>query len=487
MTDGKSAVSLGYAQLVRRDFLRNRLAVAALLGIVLVTLVAVFCPLIANNRPLYIRAVFQADFDNALQISIEQIGKLENAGKLEPQERDKAVQLVEENLRAMEEHLSGPDRTVLKSAELKFREGHGKNDAAAIREAAAQLDPLFDAKPQAVARYPAVRGLSWGEVYTMLLTIWLPIHILINRWMRRRWQSLLVLLVIPLLGTWAWKQIYPTVQDGRPYREIIESPDFAKAGGKLVTTPIPYGENENILADSRQQPTWMLPPGQRVNWHWLGTDTNGRDVLARMVYGARVSMLVGIVAVAIYTLIGIALGAAAGYFGGLTDIALSRFTEVVICFPPLMVILSVQAFLKPSILNIILTLAALWWTGVARLQRGEFLRLVNLDFVQAVRALGGSSIRIITLHVLPNAIGPVLVMTSFGIAGSILIESGLSFLGFGVPQPMASWGDLLNNGRNDIKGTWWLTVFPGLTIFFTVTCFNLIGEAIRDALDPRRT
>ncbi|MCC7392125.1 ABC transporter permease, partial [Candidatus Sumerlaeota bacterium] len=214
--------------------------------------------------------------------------------------------------------------------------------------------------------------------------------------------------------------------------------------------------------------------------------TNGRDVLARMIYGTRVSMLVSIVAVAIYTMIGMLLGAVAGYFRGWTDIIISRLTEVVICFPALMVILSVQAFLKPSILNIILTMAALWWTGVQRLQRGEFLRLVNLDYVQAVRALGGSNLRIMAMHILPNALGPILVMTSFGIAGAILVESALSFLGFGVPQPMASWGDLLNNGRNDINGTWWLTVFPGLAIFLTVTCFNLVGEGFRDALDPQR-
>ncbi|MBI5154015.1 ABC transporter permease [Candidatus Poribacteria bacterium] len=219
----------------------------------------------------------------------------------------------------------------------------------------------------------------------------------------------------------------------------------------------------------------------------MGTDTNGRDVFARMIYGARISMLVGIVAVSIYVTIGIFLGALAGYFGGWTDLVLSRIIEIVICFPVLFLILSVQAFTRPSILNIMAALGLVWWTGVARLQRGEFLRIVNLDFVQAVRALGGSHLRIIFMHVLPNAFGPILVMISFGIAGSILVESALSFLGFGVPQPTASWGDLLLNGRADPQGTWWLTVFPGFAIFLTVTCFNLMGEGVRDALDPRRT
>lgn len=225
---------------------------------------------------------------------------------------------------------------------------------------------------------------------------------------------------------------------------------------------------------------------ENQNWHWLGTDTNGRDVLARMIYGARVSMLIGIFAVSLYTIIGIILGAMAGYFGKLTDILLSRLMEIVICFPALVLILAVQAFLQASLLNIILALAFLGWTVVARLQRAEFLRLRGQDFVQSVRALGGSHLRIIFLHILPNGLGPILVVVSFGIAGSIVVESALSFLGFGVPQPMASWGDLLNNGRNDIQGLWWLTVFPGLAIFFTVTSFNLVGEGIRDALDPKR-
>jgi peptide/nickel transport system permease protein len=311
----------------------------------------------------------------------------------------------------------------------------------------------------------------------------------LRRRIRTASARLLVIVLPAILVAVVWKAIFPDVHDPRPYRRMIAEAAFAESGGRVFRTLIPYGENENIITEAQQPPTWMLSPDEQAtgqHWHWLGTDTNGRDVLARMVYGARVSMLVGVLAVSVYTIIGIFIGAIAGFFGGWIDIIVSRLIEIVICFPPLILILAVQAFLAPSIMNIVLALAALWWTAVARLQRAEFLRLVNMDYIQAVRALGGSNPRIIFLHLLPNGFGPILVLVSFGIAGSILIESGLSFLGFGVPQPLASWGDLLNNGRNDIQGLWWLTVFPGIAIFATVTCFNLIGEGVRDALDPMR-
>lgn len=222
-----------------------------------------------------------------------------------------------------------------------------------------------------------------------------------------------------------------------------------------------------------------------LRWHWIGTDTNGRDVLARMVYGARVSMSVGFVAEGIAVTIGVILGALAGYFRGWVDIALSRIIEVVICFPVFFFILTILAFLPQSIINIMIVIGITGWPGIARLMRAEFLRLGNLDFVTAGRALGLSDARIIFRHVMPNGLAPILVSTTFGIAGAILVESALSFLGFGVPQPTASWGDTLNNGGNDPQGTWWLTVFPGTALFLTVTAYNLVGDAFRDATDPR--
>jgi peptide/nickel transport system permease protein len=349
----------------------------------------------------------------------------------------------------------------------------------------------YDATPplQKLQTYPAFRTLRLGEIW-FLTAFWLALLLLtvLRRFARKFSTFVLTVLIVSTVVSASIRKVYPEVTDTKNYRALITADTFA---GKVIRTPIPFGENENLLSRSRTAPSFAEPNIQREvgnppNPHLLGTDTNGRDALTRMIYGSRVAMLIGIFAVGLYTTIGITIGAVAGYFRGWVDLIVSRIIEVVICFPFLMVILSVQAFLSPDLRNIILTLGVLSWTGVARLQRGEFLRLVNMDFVSAVRALGGSNLRIIFLHILPNAMGPILVLISFGIAGSILVESALSFLGFGVPQPMASWGDLLNNSRSDPKGLWWLTLFPGLAIFMTVTCFNLIGEGVRDALDPRR-
>lgn len=474
----------------RRDFAKNRLAVAALFSILFVLLVAILCPLLANSRPLYIRTVFPLDLDNALGLSEE---VLMDFAEDSVAAADRPARISEFKRRAGQAsvHLAVEPANVLEAITAKFLhlagDPHGDPDEFWIL--LEELDGLYEAELALVTRFPAFRALGFWEIYVLLI----PMLMLVC-WPLRRIPILrrYYWIFIPLaaLGaTVAIKQVYPTITDSRPYRRMIAEESFRESDSRVLRTIVPYGENENIVGDARQPPTWLIPMEERdenQNWHWLGTDTNGRDVLARMIYGARVSMLIGIFAVSLYTIIGIILGAMAGYFGKLTDILLSRLMEIVICFPALVLILAVQAFLQASLLNIILALAFLGWTVVARLQRAEFLRLRGQDFVQSVRALGGSHLRIIFLHILPNGLGPILVVVSFGIAGSIVVESALSFLGFGVPQPMASWGDLLNNGRNDIQGLWWLTVFPGLAIFFTVTSFNLVGEGIRDALDPKR-
>lgn len=227
-----------------------------------------------------------------------------------------------------------------------------------------------------------------------------------------------------------------------------------------------------------------LEPPSRA--HPMGTDDLGRDVLSRMVWGARISLSVGFVAVGITVVIGVVVGSLAGYFAGLTDLAVSRVIEVVICFPTFFLILTIIALVeKMNIYYLMLAIGIVGWTGVARLVRGEFLRLRTQDFAVAARALGVPSRRIIFRHILPNAIAPVLVSATFGIAGAILIESGLSFLGFGVPPPTASWGSILSLARQYVYQAWWLTVFPGAAIFFSILCYNLIGEGLRDAVDPR--
>jgi peptide/nickel transport system permease protein len=225
---------------------------------------------------------------------------------------------------------------------------------------------------------------------------------------------------------------------------------------------------------------------QGPGWqHWLGTDDLGRDVLTRILYGARISLLVGFVAVGIATVIGIVAGAIAGYYGRWSDAVIMRFVDIMLCFPTFFLILAVIAFLEPSIWNIMIIIGLTGWMGVARLVRAEFLSLRERDFVLAARALGASDLRIIFRHILPSALSPVLVSATLGVAGAILTESALSFLGIGVQPPTPSWGNMLIAGKQTLGTAWWLSAFPGLAILVTVLGYNLLGEGIRDALDPR--
>ncbi len=239
---------------------------------------------------------------------------------------------------------------------------------------------------------------------------------------------------------------------------------------------VPYSPTEYNLLES-------LEPPSRA--HWFGTDDSGRDVLSRMIHGARISLSVGFVAVGIALVIGILLGSAAGYFGGWVDHTISRAIEILLTIPTFFLIIAIIAFLPPSIYNIMVVIGLTAWTGVARFVRAEFFKLKRLDFVIASRALGASHARLIFAHMLPNAMAPVLVSAVFGIAGAILTESSLSFLGFGVPPPTPSWGDILSQSRDYIEFAWWLTVFPGVAIFLSITSYNLVGEGLRDAMDPK--
>lgn len=251
------------------------------------------------------------------------------------------------------------------------------------------------------------------------------------------------------------------------------------AGGKgnfAIWPVVCYSPTEYNLLE-------ILSPPTRT--HWLGTDDSGRDILSRMIHGSRVSLSVGFVAVGIALVIGIALGSMAGYFGGWVDQLISRLIEILLTIPTFFLIIAIIAFLPPSIYNIMAVIGITGWTGVARFVRAEFLRLKQLDFVLASRALGASHFRIIFIHMLPNAMAPVLVSAVFGIAGAILTESSLSFLGFGVPPPTPSWGDILSQSRDYIEFAWWLTVFPGLAIFLSITAYNLVGDGLRDAMDPK--
>jgi peptide/nickel transport system permease protein len=249
---------------------------------------------------------------------------------------------------------------------------------------------------------------------------------------------------------------------------------FLIAGTASLFSPYDPGKTDISLK--------LKPPS---NQHYLGTDQLGRDVFSRMLYGSRISLSVGFVAVAISIFIGIFVGAMAGYYGGWVDSFLMRFVDIMLCFPSFFLILTVVALLGPSLFNIMVVIGITSWMGTSRFVRAEFLSLRERDFVQAAKALGVKDHRIIFRHILPNALAPVFVTATLDVATAVLVEAGLSFLGFGVQPPAPSWGNILTEGRTYIFDAWWLTVFPGLAILITVLSFNLLGEGLRDALDPR--
>lgn len=273
----------------------------------------------------------------------------------------------------------------------------------------------------------------------------------------------------------------------RPINQALINP-LAKLGFSIITLVFFLAIFAPWLApfdpDAIDVKAILLAPSKT---HWMGTDGLGRDVLSRMLYGGRISLLVGFVAVGISTAIGVVLGTLAGYYRGWVDTTIMRLVDVMLSIPSFFLILAVIAFLSPSIWNIMIVIGLTSWMGVTRLVRAECLSLSDRDFIQAARALGANDLRLMFGHLLPNSLTPVIVSAVLGVASAVLMESGLSFLGLGVQAPQASWGNILTDGKEYIQFAWWLSLFPGLAILLTVLGYNLLGEGLRDALDPRKS
>jgi ABC-type dipeptide/oligopeptide/nickel transport system permease subunit len=307
------------------------------------------------------------------------------------------------------------------------------------------------------------------------LLLLLPLRLLLGKRSpaaRRAFRIAAIVLAVICMVPFVPKIGVQSRLDKRDYRALVKE----SADAWVLFTPLPYGPYEQAA------PAYQKPDAT----HPLGTDRVGRDVLSRIIHGSRISLSVGFMAVGVAVAIGILVGSISAYSGGKTDLVLQRIVEIVICFPTFLLILTIMAFIEQrSIFNVMLVIGLTGWTGVARLVRGQMLQEKAKDYVTAARALGAGAPRAIFRHLLPNSIAPVLVAATFGVAGAILTETGLSFLGFGVRPPTASWGELLNQAMARPTGYWWLTTFPGIMIFMTVTVYNLVGEGLRDALDPR--
>lgn len=498
--------------LLWRQFRRRKLAVFCAGVIVLFASISIFAPFLANDRPLYYRGVNRFEFREAVRTLREVVKRLADAqaDELTAKAQADLVRSVQLQLRLMRPSLSTELQPQLDHLRTELQSAIDAADANRLRSLRTTLQSEFGRRdlPLAARTYwPVLASLHGVDLFFMaavltLLTtpVWLWLiraSIPAHKPHRRNRTMAVVLCGGPLVAGLAWWWLVPVRIDQTNYKLGVLAADETAATALVVYEtvawpPIPFGLDEDDLSQKLAKPALFdkgdpaAKPSSPWNGpHWLGTNGLGRDVLCRMIWGGRVSLSVGIVAVAIYVSIGIVVGAIAGYFRGVWDLIISRVIEVVICFPAFFLILTIVAFLGPGILNIMIVIGLTGWTGIARLIRGEFLRLVDQEFVLAGRALGYSPARLIFKHILPNAMAPVLVSATFGVAGAILTESALSFLGMGITPPTPSWGEMLSSGRDAMFHAPWLIWYPGLAIFVTISSYNLVGEALRDASDPR--
>lgn len=510
-------------QLIWRQFARNRLAVVSAVVIMVLIQASIWAPFLANNRPLYYSGINRFAYREAIrncQGALVQLIDHRQNRPSEPPPRS-TLHALKTYPPMMAAELAASDAQRLQDWKSRLETALQETDSASAIEQFRQLRKSLTAdlrethvELRAKHHFPvliSLTGLDVGFLVWSLLTFLFPVW----RWalakLIKKSQRPLVAsfawIGFPLLASALWWWLVPHREDVTKYKEGRLAAEVAPTDHQtpviyqtVVWPPIPYGLAESTLEQKYQPPPWLANKksetkttsatalGAPSPWdgpHWLGTDSLGRDALSRMIWGGRVSLSVGVVSVSIYVTLGILLGAISGFFRGWVDLCISRLIEVVICFPTFFLILTIVALQGPSIYNIMIVIGLTGWTGVARLIRAEFLRLVDQEFVLAGRALGYSSFRLIFRHILPNAMAPVLVAATFGVAGAILTESALSFLGLGITIPIPSWGGIMSDGRKAEGAAQWLILVPGLAIFLTITCYNLVGEALRDASDPR--
>lgn len=473
-----------------KELKKNKITYISFYVLILMGFMAVFAPFLANNKPFVIytkNQIVYKDYLDGARSTLGLILKDLKSGK--KTYNDENISWTKKCIKEVASFIEDESKSA-KLLNYGFLKVLKNKNIERLEELSKYLDSLESVNLNKRLFFPLFKSLTFQNMFFPFLFILSLFCFVFRKRLFLKKLKILEKILIILLVSSAFSLLFSSLKKEQflPYNYKLIASNFSS--GEWALFPIVYyGENENIITESKQAPTLLLSKAnykENQQFHLLGTDTNGRDVLARMLYGSQISMSIGFVAVGIYVLIGIIIGAIAGFYGGKTDMIISRLMEIVICFPVFFLILTVMAFLKPSIFNIMVIIGLTGWPSVARLMRGEFLRLREREFVKAARAMGSSDFRIIFSHILPNGLAPIIISATFGVAGAILTESALSFLGFGVPQPTASWGDLLNNGRGDIYGSWWLTVFPGIAIFLTVTAFNLLGEFLRDFLDPKR-